>query len=116
MPGASNAPAASRAKNRKHTSKVTTGSLGNAGIPCASGFNGLLRALPGEPGFLATIPAQCEALPQVDISVGISGPHGFAVRQIPRTPCKGLSVHRTLPRVRGDREPPLVVGQDGAKA
>jgi hypothetical protein len=52
------APAASRAKNKKHTSKVTTGSLGDAGIPCASGFNGFLRALPGEPGFLATIPPE----------------------------------------------------------
>jgi len=25
------------------------------GIPCANGFNGFLRALPGEPGFLATV-------------------------------------------------------------
>ena len=53
---------ASRAKDKKHTSKVTTGSLGNAGIPCASGFNGLLRALPGEPGFLATIPSAMRSI------------------------------------------------------
>jgi hypothetical protein len=26
-----------------------------SGIPCANGFNDLFRALPGEPGFLATI-------------------------------------------------------------
>jgi hypothetical protein len=40
---------------KKDTSVVTTGPHGNAGLPCAIGFNGLLRALPGEPGFLATI-------------------------------------------------------------
>jgi hypothetical protein len=45
-----------------------------------NGFNGFFRALPGEPGFLATIPAQCEALSRVDASVGASGPHDFAVR------------------------------------
>jgi hypothetical protein len=38
MPGTSNVPAASRAKVKKHTRKVTTGSPDNAGIPCASGF------------------------------------------------------------------------------
>ena len=36
--------------------------------------------------------------------------------KIPRTPCEGIGVHRSLPRVRGDREPPLLVGQGGAKA
>jgi hypothetical protein len=51
-------------------------------------------ALPGEPGFLATIPAQCEALSRVDASVGASGPHGFAVRF--------ASAHA----LRGDQRPP----------
>jgi hypothetical protein len=81
-----------------------------------NGFNGLLRALPGEPGLLSPYPAQCKALSRVNASVGASGPHGFAVRQTPRTPCEGISVHRSLPRGRGDREPPLLVGQDGASA
>jgi hypothetical protein len=35
MPGASIAPAASRAKNKKHTSKVTTGTPKHPGIPRA---------------------------------------------------------------------------------
>jgi hypothetical protein len=39
----------------KHTSIVTTGSPDVPGLPCANGFNGFLRALPGEPGFVATI-------------------------------------------------------------
>jgi hypothetical protein len=42
---------------------------------------GLFRALPGEPGFLATIAgAMRKHRRQLDISVGISGPHDFAVR------------------------------------
>jgi hypothetical protein len=39
---------------KKHTSKVTTGTPKHSGIPCTMGY-GFLRALPGEPGFLATI-------------------------------------------------------------
>jgi hypothetical protein len=42
------APAASRAKLKKHTSIVTTGSPETSGLPCASGFNGFLRARRGD--------------------------------------------------------------------
>jgi hypothetical protein len=42
------------------------------------GFNGVLRALPGEPGFLAPITSRSYCL--LDTSVGVSGPHDFAVR------------------------------------
>ena len=38
----------------------------------------LLRALPGAPGFLATI--VCVPWRKLDTSVGVSGPHAFAVR------------------------------------
>jgi hypothetical protein len=62
MPGAPLAPMASRVK-RKHTSKFTTGTPDRPGIPCASGFNGFLRALPGEPGFVATIIPEKRQLP-----------------------------------------------------
>ena len=106
MPGA-DAPAASCAMKKAHE-LVTTGSPENTGIPCASGFNGLLRALPGEPGFLATIiSAMRQHRRRLDASVGASGPHGLAVRFVSRTPCEETSGHRVLPRVRGDREPPL---------
>jgi hypothetical protein len=54
-----------------------------SGIPRANGFNGFLRALPGEPGLLSPSPARSSPH-RLDISVGISGPHDFAVR---------LSVH-----------------------
>ena len=50
-----------------------------SGIPRANGFNGFLRALPGEPGLLSPSPARSSPH-RLDISVGISGPHDFAVR------------------------------------
>jgi hypothetical protein len=41
----------------------------------------LIRALPGAPGFLATIPCATRLRRRnVDTSVGVSGPHDFAVR------------------------------------
>src|ERR1700688_4508462 len=72
------APAAPRAKCRKQASaspqvhRNTRPSLRN-------GFNGFLRALPGDRAFLppssrGTNPAK------LDASVGASGPHDFAVR------------------------------------
>jgi hypothetical protein len=61
----------------------------------------LLRALPGEPGFFATIACWIIAN-RLDASVGASGPHGFAVRGNPASPngFAGESVARlaTLPR------------------
>jgi len=44
-----------RAKRKDTQASVTTGTPFAIGLPCANGFNGFLRALPGEPGFLATI-------------------------------------------------------------
>src|ERR1700737_3959887 len=69
---------------------------------------GLYRALPGEPGFLATVAPEKLASQELDTSIGVSGPHDFAVR---------LSAvrqwHRPRPphpasNVRDDRETPLV--------
>jgi hypothetical protein len=74
------APTASRGVKEAHE-QVTTGRAEITGIPCANGFNGFLRALPGEPGFFATV--ACEGghrLCKLDTSVGMSGPHDFAVR------------------------------------
>src|SRR5579872_4620057 len=65
-------------ETKKHTSKVTTGIAGSTGIPCASGFNGFLRALPGDRAFLSPSPA--DHLCRLDISVEMPGPHDFAVR------------------------------------
>ena len=71
----------------------------NAGFPCAVVY-GLLRALPGEPGFLATfIGAMREHRRQLDASVGASGPHDFAVREFWRSSLTVTRVHRISPRV-----------------
>jgi hypothetical protein len=82
-------------KNKKHTSSVTTGTPLSTGIPRAIGFNGFLRALPGEPGFVATIPGMMpKHRRRVDISVGISGPHDFAVCIQRRSSGGTACVHR----------------------
>jgi hypothetical protein len=44
-------------KVKKHTSVVTTGPPGSPGIPARNGFNGFLRALPGDRAFLSPSPA-----------------------------------------------------------
>jgi len=72
-------PTASRGVKEAHE-QVTTGRAENTGIPCANGFNGFLRALPGEPGFFATVVPEKLASQEFDTSVGMSGPHDFAVR------------------------------------
>jgi hypothetical protein len=59
---------------------------------------GLLRALLGEPGLFATVVSEI-ASTNLDTSVGVSGPHDFAVRRVSarQSPPR---VHRILPRVR----------------
>jgi hypothetical protein len=54
MPGASMHPQPC-VQIKKARKQVTAGTPKASGIPRASGFNGFLRGLPGEPGFLATI-------------------------------------------------------------
>src|SRR5581483_4499927 len=78
MPGAQAAPAASRAKGKSTQAKSPQVRRSKPALP-AQWLYGLFRALPGEPGFVATI--TCEIIARrLDISVGISGPRGFAVR------------------------------------
>src|SRR6202011_2737419 len=67
---------------------------------------GLYRALPGEPGFLAPVTPEKLASQELDTSVGVSGPHDFAVR-LSAVRYRRFRVHRIPPRVRDDREPPL---------
>src|SRR6202795_3438345 len=62
---------------RTRVSQVTPES---PGIPRAMVY-GLYRALPGEPGFLATVTPEKLASQELDTSVGVSGPHDFAVRK-----------------------------------
>ncbi len=72
------APAASCAKCWWHTSVATTGPPDSPGIPARNGFNGFLRALPGDRAFLSPSSAISR---QLDAGVEASGPHDFAVRK-----------------------------------
>ncbi len=51
---------------------------------------------------------------QLNASVEASGPHDFAVR-FRAVRQRRIHVHRIPPRVRDDREPPLLVGRDGKR-
>jgi hypothetical protein len=66
-----NAPAASRAKMKKHDELVTTGSPDQARHSPHNGFNGLFRALLGVPGLLATVVPGLKVR-ELDASVGAS--------------------------------------------
>ena len=64
---------------KKHTSIVTTGTPKRSGTPCANGFNGFLRDLPGVHDFLVTV---IGAMPSTLANL---------------TPAKGRQDHTTSP-------------------
>jgi hypothetical protein len=71
-----------------------------------NGFNGFLRALPGEPGFLSPFPALsasfiAELTPVSGRQDHTTSPSAFLRRQ---------SVHRILPNVRDDGQRPSYRG------
>src|ERR1700689_1436856 len=57
---------------------VTTVTPETPGIPRAMVYS-LLHALPGEPGLFATVAGRI-CIHRLDTSVGVSGPHDFALR------------------------------------
>ena len=74
----------------------------------AQWLDGLLRALPGERLFCHRRLRTCHR--KLDASTAASGPHDFAVRFM-RATSRAFRVHRISPRVRDDRDPPLVTGE-----
>jgi hypothetical protein len=58
-------------------------------------------------GFLATVISEKLASQKLDASIGAPEPHDFAVR-VSAVRQERLCVHRIPPRVRDDRETPLV--------
>jgi hypothetical protein len=106
------APAVSCAVKKAHE-VVTTGSPNSPAFP-AQWFYGLFRALLGEPGLIATVtPEKQLASHGLDLSVGRSGPHDFAVRKsIVRLSMRLRPSHPAL-YVRDDREAPLFQARDG---
>ena len=67
-----------RGECAEKSARDSTGTTGQSGIPCAM-LDDLFRALPGVPGFVATVPPGLFD-PEVDTSVGVPGPHGFIGR------------------------------------
>ena len=92
--GCTCAPAASCAKQKAHE-LITTGSPKQSGFPCAVVLT-VSFVLAPETGLVVSVGdnASCVA---PDISVGISGPHDFAVRSPPLRPFAADRVHR-IPR------------------
>jgi hypothetical protein len=103
MPGAQ--CARSRACRVENTRVSHHGHTGNTRHSPRNGFNGFLRALPGDRALLPPSPAKV-AFRKLDASVGASGPHDFAVR-VGAVRLRRVSVHRIQPRVRDDRDTPL---------
>jgi hypothetical protein len=104
MPGASSAPAASRAKNRKHTSKSPRGT-GNTRHSLRNGFNGFLRALPSD-----RLSCRCRRAKLVSLNLMPASRHQDHTTSPSASHAPVLrerNVHRILPHVRDDRETPL---------
>src|SRR5579863_7161349 len=93
----SNAPAALRVEieNTQVSHHRFTGSIRPS---LRNGFNGFLRALPGDRAFLPPSPARSSPH-ELDASVGASGPHDFAVRGMSAIVFRATRVHRIPPRV-----------------
>jgi hypothetical protein len=75
-----------------------------------NGFNGVLRALPGDRAFLPPSSARSSSR-QLGISVGMPGPHDFAVRNDISRPHKDCALTPSRPshpafHARDDREAP----------
>jgi hypothetical protein len=89
------APAASRAKSKKHTSVVTTVTPETPGIPRAMVLtvSFVLSRVTG----LVCHPRRRSCLHRLDSSVGASGPHDFAVRETSALVSSAICVHR-IPR------------------
>jgi hypothetical protein len=113
MPGVWLARSLAR-KRKKRTSVVTTGSPKTIRHLPRNGFNGFLRARPGDRAFLSPSPARCEKhRRQLDASVETSGPHDFAVRGPHRSSPVWPASIASRTHVRDDRETPLSVAWDG---
>jgi hypothetical protein len=102
------APVASCVKLKTHE-LVTTGEVGALRPSPRNGFNGFLRALPGDRALLPPSPARRACVfASLNASVGASGPHGFAVRVKHASSCVPPRPSHPAPNVRDDAYAPLI--------
>jgi hypothetical protein len=115
MPGAQRTHSLA-CKVKKHTSFSHHRFAETTGIPCAM----VLRfpsCSPRRPGFIVSvIGVTRERHRQLDISVGISGPHDFAVRTGASRQHAPIRPPHSTPNVRDDREAPLLIGRETGQA
>src|SRR5665213_1973625 len=98
-----------RMQCKKAYELVTTGSPETSGLPCAMVLR-LLRALPGAPGFLATI--ACASV-NADLTPASGCQNHTTLPSASSALVRDtVSVHRIPPRVRDDHDTPLLVGRD----
>ena len=102
----------SRVQDGVESAHEHTGHTGITRHSPRNGFNGFLRALPGDRAFLPPSPAKV-TFRELDTSVGVSGPHDFSVR-LSAVRYRRIRVHRIPSRGRDDRDSPLF--RDGTAA
>jgi len=100
----------SRVQGVERDAHEHTGSAEAVRPSLRNGFNGFLRALPGDRPSCHRHPRDAKHHRELDASIGASGPHDFAVRDSTTLVSRGDRVHRIPPHVRDDREPPLLPG------
>jgi hypothetical protein len=78
-----------------------------------NGFNGFLRALPGDRAFLPpSLARRSTRLCELSASVGAPEPHDFTVRLLRHSSDDVPRPSHPAPNVRDDREPPLLWVRD----
>jgi hypothetical protein len=108
---APDAPAAACAKVVVESTRVCQVTPESPGIPRAMVLTVSFALSPVTGLFCHRHRRSC--LHRLDTSVGVSGPHDFAVR-FSAVRQERIRVHRIPPRVRDDRDTPLCVGRNGS--
>jgi hypothetical protein len=91
------------------------GRTGTPGIPARDGFNGVLRALPGDRALLSPSSPRSLLLKNLTPTIEASGPHDFTVRKPALSSAAQPASIASRAYVRDDRETPLCVGRDGPR-
>ncbi len=113
MPGARCARR-SRAWCVENTRVSHHGHTGNTRHSPRNGFNGFLRALPGDRAFLPPSPLRSLLLKSLTPASGRQD-HTTSPSASGALVFGAIHVHRIPPRVRDDREPPLRLGRDSGE-
>ena len=87
------APAGTRVRMHKNAHGMDYRSRRSPGLPCADGFNGVLRALPGE---------RCTLAPVASAALSMCAPGRAAASPRDLTPATGRQDHTTSPSADGE--------------